>query len=396
VVAPAQGARPARLRQERARPARLGKALSYTHQREARRGDRGRPRNPRPARRRIAKAIAMLPRRAADPPPPPRVSPKLAHLAQMACATRLRESGLALYLMRIGAEKKPPLLVGAGLAPRAVWDRSARQPLPAGLHPYRRRSFDSLLAHLALAPRDLGECGLLLLFRASPLRPAPRTTSAARAGCGVPNGRPAGSTALQCVAATDAPLRIGMSAPCVPAPARGLGTEMKKGVNPRLRRAERGRAGSAGAGWRLEFRDGPVTSPTAGGGAAVPPICSTFQARAPASRRNARPTATPLVAGASARSPTTAFGARAETASLALLGNVGTPTMVRHRADRGRDRHALLRRPSPAPRRCCATPPAGPCQQVHLQRARGATPRRRRATSEFFLKQRRAGRRGTS
>jgi len=125
--------------------------------------------------------------------------------------------------MRIGAEKKPPF-GWCGACSRAVWI-ARRVTLPATSPVRGGRLTLSSLTSLSLLV-ILASAG----FSCSPSFTPKACTKDDECGAGrvcVPNGA-AGSTALQCVAATDAPLRIGMSAPAS-GPSQSLGTEMKKG-----------------------------------------------------------------------------------------------------------------------------------------------------------------------
>jgi branched-chain amino acid transport system substrate-binding protein len=123
-----------------------------------------------------------------------------------------------------------------------------------------------------------------------------------------------------CVAADDAPLIIGQSAP-VSGTNQALGTQMKLGIE--LAFKEKNEAGGVrGRPVVLQFRDDAYTPELAEAAARALVDVQPMDAapRCPT-------TSTPAVAGQSPIS-TTALG-RGPNAVLAFLGNVGTPTMVR-------------------------------------------------------------------
>jgi branched-chain amino acid transport system substrate-binding protein len=123
-----------------------------------------------------------------------------------------------------------------------------------------------------------------------------------------------------CVHAEDATLLIGQSAP-VSGTNQALGTQMKLGIE--LAFAEKNAAGGIrGRQLKLEFKDDAYTPELAESAARVLVDARTMQAapRCPT-------TTTPAVAGQNPISDTALE--RGPNAVLAVLGNVGTPTMVR-------------------------------------------------------------------
>ena len=79
---------------------------------------------------------------------------------------------------------------------------------------------------------------------------------------------------------------------------------------------------------------------------------------------------------------------RGPNAVLALLGNVGTPTMVRAAPDRGRDRHAVLRRVHRRRDGAARHARAATCSK-YIFNVRASYAQEARATLELFKKQRR-------
>jgi ABC-type branched-subunit amino acid transport system substrate-binding protein len=129
------------------------------------------------------------------------------------------------------------------------------------------------------------------------------------------------SASAVCVAATEDPIRIGMSAPLT-GPSQELGTEMKKGITLAFD-AQNAAGGIRGRRIELDFRDDqyqPQSAETA--------ARALLDVIAPASSPARCPSTTaPVVAG----DQPVANGAlvRGPNAVLGLVGSVGTPTMVR-------------------------------------------------------------------
>lgn len=129
------------------------------------------------------------------------------------------------------------------------------------------------------------------------------------------------SSQSACVASADEPLRIGMSAPLT-GPSQELGTEMKKGIMLAFD-AQNAAGGIRGRKIELEFRDDQYQPQSAENATRdlLDVVASTgAPARCPS-------TTTPVVSGDQPVSE----GAltRGPNAVLALVGSVGTPTMVR-------------------------------------------------------------------
>jgi len=132
--------------------------------------------------------------------------------------------------------------------------------------------------------------------------------------CDVADGQPA------CVAAEDAPVRVGMSAP-ISGPSQELGSSMRLGVSLAFA-AQNAAGGIRGRQLSLDFRDDAYQPPLAETNARA-----LLDAHAIAGAPRCPTTGMPLVAGQAPVS-TTALD-RGPNAVLALLGDVGTPTMLR-------------------------------------------------------------------
>lgn len=133
--------------------------------------------------------------------------------------------------------------------------------------------------------------------------------------CGQRSGQPA------CVAGSDDPIRIGMSAPLT-GPSQELGTEMKKGISLAFE-GQNAAGGIRGRAIELEFRDDQYQPQSAEAAArdlldVVTP--SSAPARCPTTTSSVIAGDPPVGTGALTRGPN---------AVLALVGSVGTPTMVR-------------------------------------------------------------------
>jgi hypothetical protein len=123
-----------------------------------------------------------------------------------------------------------------------------------------------------------------------------------------------------CLAAADAPLHVGMSAP-VSGPSQELGTQMKLGITLALD-AQNAAGGVHGREVVLDFRDDAYQPALAEANARA-----LTDAQATQSPPKCPTTATPAVMGQMPVS-TTALE-RGPNGVLALIGDVGTPTMVR-------------------------------------------------------------------
>lgn len=132
--------------------------------------------------------------------------------------------------------------------------------------------------------------------------------------CGLADGT------LACMPAADAPLHIGMSAP-VSGPSQALGAEMKLGVTLAFD-AQNAAGGIRGRELVLDFRDDAYQPALAEENAR-----DLLDVKAASGDVRCPTTATPAVMGEQPVSTTPLD--RGPDAVLALLGNVGTPTMVR-------------------------------------------------------------------
>jgi hypothetical protein len=124
-----------------------------------------------------------------------------------------------------------------------------------------------------------------------------------------------------CVAGSEEPLRIGMSAP-VTGPSQELGTEMKKGIMLAFD-AQNAAGGIRGRQIELEFRDDqyqPQSAETAARDLLDVIVPTSTPARCPSTTSAVVAGDAPISNGALVRGPN---------AVLALVGSVGTPTMVR-------------------------------------------------------------------
>jgi ABC-type branched-subunit amino acid transport system substrate-binding protein len=133
--------------------------------------------------------------------------------------------------------------------------------------------------------------------------------------CGQRDGTPA------CVSGAEDPIRIGMSAP-VTGPSQELGTEMKKGITLAFD-AQNAAGGIRGRKIELDFRDDqyqPASAETA--------ARDLLDVVAPVSSPARCPTTTEAVVAGDSPVSTSAL-VRGPNAVLALVGSVGTPTMVR-------------------------------------------------------------------
>jgi ABC-type branched-subunit amino acid transport system substrate-binding protein len=133
--------------------------------------------------------------------------------------------------------------------------------------------------------------------------------------CGQRSGQAA------CVAGNEDPIRIGMSAPLT-GPSQELGTEMKKGITLAFD-AQNAAGGIRGRTIELEFRDDqyqPQSAESAARDLLDVSAATAAPARCPTTTASVVAGDAPVGTGALTRGPN---------AVLALVGSVGTPTMVR-------------------------------------------------------------------
>lgn len=181
--------------------------------------------------------------------------------------------------------------------------------------------------------------------------------------------------AARCVAASSAPIRIGMSAP-VTGPSQDIGIEMRKGIL--LAFEEQNRAGGIrGRPIELEFRDDEYRPDSAE--SAVRDLLDVAQVPAPA---QCPTTTTPVVPG----EPPVAESAlvRGPNAVLGLVGSVGTPTMVRT-APIAVETGSLFFGAFTGAARVLRDGAPGPCRR-YIFNVRASYAHEARATLEFFLK----------
>jgi branched-chain amino acid transport system substrate-binding protein len=179
-----------------------------------------------------------------------------------------------------------------------------------------------------------------------------------------------------CKSPADAPLRIGMSAP-VSGPSQDLGTEMKKGVTLAFD-TQNAAGGIRGRQLQLNFRDDQYV-PAAAEQAARDLLDVQQQ---PGVMAKCPTTTTPLVAG------TDPVGMNALTRGpngvIALLGNVGTPTMVRS-APLAVETQTLFFGAFTGSAKMLRDGASGPCSK-YIFNVRASYGQEARATAEFYLK----------
>ncbi len=179
-----------------------------------------------------------------------------------------------------------------------------------------------------------------------------------------------------CRSPADAPIRIGMSAP-VSGPSQDLGTEMKKGITLAFDN-QNAAGGIRGRQLQLNFRDDQYV-PAAAEQAARDLLDVQPQAGVPA---KCTTTTTPLVAG------TEPVGAsalvRGPNGVIALLGNVGTPTMVRA-APLAVETQSLFFGAFTGSGKMLRDGASGPCGR-YIFNVRASYGQEARATLEFFTK----------
>lgn len=176
---------------------------------------------------------------------------------------------------------------------------------------------------------------------------------------------------------TQEPLRIGMSAP-LSGPSQDLGLEMRKGLS--LAFDEQNRAGGIqGRKIVLELRDDQYQPQSAE--SAARDLLDVAARPAPARC----PTTTAPVVSGDAPVSTTALD-RGPNAVLALVGSVGTPTMVRS-APIAVETGSLFFGAFTGAARILRDEYAGPCRR-YIFNLRASYAQEARATAEFFRKQR--------
>ncbi len=179
-----------------------------------------------------------------------------------------------------------------------------------------------------------------------------------------------------CKSPADAPIRIGMSAP-VSGPSQDLGTEMKKGVTLAFD-AQNAAGGIRGRQLQLNFRDDQYV-PSAAEQAARDLLDVQPQ---PGVTAKCPTTTNSLVAG------TDPVGSSALTRGpngvIALLGNVGTPTMVRT-APLAVETQSLFFGAFTGSAKMLRDGASGPCGK-YIFNVRASYGQEARATLEFFLK----------
>ncbi|MBX3192363.1 MAG: ABC transporter substrate-binding protein [Labilithrix sp.] len=185
------------------------------------------------------------------------------------------------------------------------------------------------------------------------------------------------SASAMCLDAKDAPLRIGMSAP-ISGPSQDLGTEMKKGLLLAFD-AQNAAGGIRGRKIELSFRDDEYRPQ--GAEAAAHELLDVARANTPA---RCPTTSTAVVTG----EQPVANGAllRGPNAVLGLVGNVGTPTMVRS-APIAVETGSLFFGAFTGAARVLRDGLSGPCSR-YIFNVRASYAQEARATLEFFFKQR--------
>ncbi len=182
-----------------------------------------------------------------------------------------------------------------------------------------------------------------------------------------------------CVASADDPVRIGMSAPLT-GPSQELGTEMKKGITLAFD-AQNAAGGIRGRKIVLDLRDDQYQPQSAENAARelldVAALPSTAAARCPSTTSSLVAGDSPVSTGALTRGPN---------AVLALVGSVGTPTMVRS-APIAVETGSLFFGAFTGAARVLRDEVSGPCRK-YIFNVRASYAQEARATLEFFRKQR--------
>jgi hypothetical protein len=184
------------------------------------------------------------------------------------------------------------------------------------------------------------------------------------------------SAKATCVHGSEEPLRIGMSAP-VTGPSQELGTEMKKGIMLAFE-AQNAAGGIRGRKIELEFRDDqyqPQSAESAARDLLDVVASSTAPARCPSTTASLVSGDLPVAEGALVRGPN---------AVLALVGSVGTPTMVRT-APIAVETGSLFFGAFTGAARVLRDEVSGPCRK-YIFNVRASYAQEARATVEFFKK----------
>ena len=184
------------------------------------------------------------------------------------------------------------------------------------------------------------------------------------------------SSQAACVASADEPLRIGMSAPLT-GPSQELGTEMKKGIMLAFD-AQNAAGGIRGRKVELEFRDDQYQPQSAESATRdlLDVVASTgAPARCPSTTTSVVSGDQPVSAGALTRGPN---------AVLALLGSVGTPTMVRT-APIAVETGSLFFGAFTGAAKVLRDDMSGPCRK-YIFNVRASYYQEARATVEYFAK----------
>jgi ABC-type branched-subunit amino acid transport system substrate-binding protein len=185
-----------------------------------------------------------------------------------------------------------------------------------------------------------------------------------------------GAQASVCRSPADAPLHIGMSAP-ISGPSQDLGIEMKKGVALAFD-AQNAAGGVKGRKLVLDFRDDQYNPDNAE--AAVRDLLDVHDE--PGTSARCPTTTTPLVAGQSPVGESAM--ARGPNGVFALLGNVGTPTMVRT-APLAVETGTIFFGAFTGSAKMLRDGASGPCAK-YIFNVRASYAQEARATVEFFMK----------
>jgi ABC-type branched-subunit amino acid transport system substrate-binding protein len=178
-----------------------------------------------------------------------------------------------------------------------------------------------------------------------------------------------------CLSPADVPLRVGMSAP-VSGPSQALGTEMKLGILLAFD-AQNAAGGVRGREIVLDFRDDAYL-PTV----AEENTRELLKVQPSAGKVKCPTTTTPAVTGQKPVSKTPLD--RGPNAVLALLGNVGTPTMVRS-APIALETGTMFFGAFTGASKILRDTLAGPCRR-YVFNVRGSYAQEARASLEFFFK----------
>jgi ABC-type branched-subunit amino acid transport system substrate-binding protein len=181
-----------------------------------------------------------------------------------------------------------------------------------------------------------------------------------------------------CVAARQAPLRIGMSAP-VTGPSQDLGIEMKKGILLAFD-GQNAAGGIRGRPIELDFRDDEYRPDSAE--KAARDLLDV--APAPSAAAQCPTTTTAVVAGEQPVGQSALL--RGPNAVLGLVGSVGTPTMVRS-APIAVETGSLFFGAFTGASKVLRDGASGPCHR-YIFNVRASYAQEARATLEFFFKQR--------